>query len=155
MSANGSTLQPLLSGRVLVWPEAFSEEECAMIAGQFDDAQFSGPALVRDPSRAYELGLLCGARMPGAPALQWLDWITLPRFGRCVGWHLDEPKNATHKLCLYLDPGPGTEFRADEDTVVAGGGLGSIVLFDVRLEHRTAEGEARRVLGLRARRILP
>lgn len=138
-----------LDGRVLVWPEAFSPEECEILAGRFP---YRGPgvALVQDPVNAYEVGLLCGARMKGGPALQWLDWVTLPQFNRSVAWHLDEPKGATHKLCVYLDPGPGTEFRG----LGVVGGYGAIVLFDIGLEHRSGEGAAaRRCLGLRAKRI--
>lgn len=136
----------LLGSRVFVWPKAFTPAECAGLAARFTWDKHG----VRDlPPLAHELGLMIGSRMHGCFPLQWGNEVTFSI--QRVPWHLDSPMGATHKLCLYLDPGPGTEFR--DGTAV--GGQGSIALFDMKLEHRTEPGAegVRRVLGLRAKRI--
>lgn len=134
-----------LGERVLVWPKAFTAEECAGLAARFTWDKHG----VRDlPPLAHELGLMCGQRMRGCFPLQWGDEVTFSVAQ--VPWHLDQALGSTHKLCLYLDDAPGTEFR---DGTVAGG-RGAIVLFDIRLEHRASPFEGtRRILGLRARRL--
>lgn len=103
---------------------------------------------------AQELGLLCAARMVGAPALRWGSQLTLAA-GQRIGWHVDPALGATHKLCLYLDdagPRAGLVFRDARLNVE--GAQGTIVLFDISLEHRADDGGdrslQRRVVGLRA-----
>lgn len=138
--------------KILVWPGAFSGEECEILLGRIDWDTKHG--VVRAPAIARELGALAELRMPGAPSLRWTDEISISVAP--VPWHLDEPRGATHKLCLYLDPrGVGTSFRYKEQEITPAVDVGAIVLFDIRLEHRVGEGylPGRRVLGLRARAV--
>lgn len=155
---------------VLVWSSAFSPEECALLAERvpWPPANPRGhQGFVEASVFARELGYLCAGRMPGAPALDWLEDLTVTVDQR-IGWHVDPARGATRKLRLYLDdagPNAGTSFvpgdlggaalaasRGMARTV--GGAQGSIVLFDIALVHRAADERARgrrRVLGLRAR----
>ncbi len=138
-----------LDGKILAWPDAFSAEECELVAGRFE---WRKHGVVRSASIAGEIGLLARERMPGAPELAWTEEITISILN--TPWHLDEPRGATHKLCLYLDPGGvGTVFRTEHHFFCPPGTQGTLVLFDIRLEHRTGDAPRarRRVLGLRAR----
>jgi hypothetical protein len=132
-----------LDGKILAWPSALNPEECERIRDRF---AWADHGVKHEPALAAELGALLHSRMHGAPALEWRPHLTVSC--KPVPWHLDAPLGATHKLCLYLDPaGVGTVFRA----ALPPGAQGTIVLFDIGLEHKAGEysGE-RHVLGLRA-----
>jgi len=134
-------------GRVLAWPSAFSPPECGLLVERLD---WGAHGVRAAPALAAEMGALAALRMPGGPALRWTGEITASV--QSVPWHLDERRGATHKLCLYLDPGDvGTVFRLSGEEVHVPAPQGTIVLFDIALEHRTGDmpPNLRRVLGLR------
>lgn len=139
---------------VYAWPGALSPDECAEVAASCSWVNLT--QVVHAPDRTKALGERLAARMPGAPELEWSAWITLG--ARSLPWHIDPSSydpGARWKLCLYLDPGHGGTVFSRRDLVRPPGTQGTIVLFDLRLEHCSGEaGEGpRRVLGLRARPI--
>lgn len=140
---------------ILLWPRAFSPEECASISRALPWPLNDGPhqAIHHSHVLAQFLGSRFIERMPDAPELRWLNDVTLTRIDapRARGWHLDQPRGARWKLCMYLDNviDGGTDFRE----ITPACPQGTIVLFDVALEHRSAaDGFAgwKRVVGLRA-----
>lgn len=141
----------LLDGRVLVWPAALTPAECGELAQGID---WKNHGIIEMPQKAAEAGAFIRARMEGAPPLAWTSEITVS-VSR-VPWHLDAPRGATHKVCIYLSPGgAGTEFRERVDGPITAppAPQGTICLFNILLEHRAAPlgPPLRRVLGLRAR----
>lgn len=145
---------------VYVWPSALTEAECAEVAARAPWTT-AGPGRengyrVTDLPFAQWLAALCETRMPGAPPLEWvLDLVTLGKSDTPMHWHFDAVKPPSRwKLCLYLDdlPESGTVFSRTE-RVQPRTPRGTIVLFDIRLEHCSAAlpaGATKRVVGLRA-----
>ncbi len=82
---------------------------------------------------------------------RFTPYVTYTRSTRPVSWHYDEPKGSSHKLYVYLNDSAGTIF--DRKALVrVNGTKGTMVLFDVDLEHCGAEqepGPPKLVLGLR------
>jgi len=139
-----------LDRKILIWPEAFSSEECELLTRRFDWTKHGVKEL---PELAAEITAMLEPRTPRCPKMIWTPFVTLSM--QQVGWHLDSAHGgATHKLCLYLDDSNvGTEFQHPFG-LWEGPWCGSICLFDIGLEHRTAGAvRHRRVLGLRAREV--
>ena len=142
---------------ILCWPRSLSPSDCQRIGAMAPwPALESSQSIVEDRVRAQEIGFALWPFMPGMTPLRWLPSITMTRAYK-VPWHQDQKKGAGWKLCLYLDEVDrgGTVFRSqDKSTIVRPPfGQGTIVLFDIQIEHRTDDYDtkkARRVLGLRA-----
>ncbi len=133
-------------GRIRIWPRAFTPAECDALVARFE---WGKHGVVHNPELAIELGAMCAARMDFP--VRWVPHVTFSC--EFVPWHTDRSiEGETHKACLYLDAdGIGTEFAVSGESVYVPVRQGTLVLFDIALEHRTGPGEGRRhVLGLRA-----
>lgn len=149
---------------IFAWPAALSPTACQAIASTlpWPEQQRSSQSIVEDQGHVNVLvdGLLVHV-MEGAPRLRWLPSITLTKAYK-VPWHVDQRRGADWKLCLYLAAvvDGGTVFRSRDGRAQIRPPFeqGTIVLFDIRLEHRTDDYDdaaMRRVLGLRAASAAP
>lgn len=141
---------------IWVWPNAFSPDECRRLV---EDAPW--PAQPQDivalPERANRYGELFLSRMTGRADLPriagWTPHITLTRASYSIPWHRDIPRGAAFKAYAYLNDAPGTIFSKRDNRLVHGD-AGTLVLFDIRIEHRGAPYDRGKdfkklVLGLR------
>lgn len=149
---------------IYAWPDALSPGACEGLVSILPWPRIDISQVIVQDQKLADLisqGLLVHA-MEGLPmTLSWLSSITLTRDYK-IDWHRDRPKGAEWKCCVYLDDveDGGTVFRArDHRTVLRPpSSQGTIVLFDVMLEHRTDDydmSKMRRVLGLRAVSTVP
>lgn len=143
--------------KVHYWPSRLSKSRCEALASSLPwDRNAAGGTILTDHKLA--MGIATGLLPEDAPRVRWLDHVTL---GHLVGgerengialWHVDPPHGARWKMCAYLDDAPGTIFgRTDQFAPPTP--QGSVVLFDIRLEHRAApmeRGVVKRTVGLRA-----
>lgn len=138
----------LPEGEVLVWPGALDEITRAELAATIPVEFVGGPH--RAPRLAGEILRLVLPHLAELPRLVWLEDVTYTTSP--LGWHRDVP-SADHKLAVYLDslPNGGTIFDRARQLAPATP-AGTVVLFDLGLEHRSADPAApKRVIGLRAR----
>jgi hypothetical protein len=124
---------------VWVWRDAFTQEECdALAADPSWPIEALAQTLSTDAKVANRIGALFAARMPGGPTGAWLPFVTYSRSSEPLSWHVDRARGATYKVYVYLTGGAGTVFRADScgDEVLVPGMCGTLVCFDIALEHR-------------------
>ena len=138
-----------------VWPEVVPHEVCDELA-----AHPSWPKgnhvqkIVADKKAADFFASKLAPFIPDSAShltKRFTPYVTYTRNVRPVSWHYDEDKGSSHKLYAYLNNSAGTVFDRKAQIHVPGK-KGTLVLFDVELEHRGAEqvsDEPKIVLGLR------
>lgn len=144
---------------IWIWPSAFAPSECDVLA--LDPGWPAHPIeqrILDAPEAAERLGSIFSARMPGAPRgggdCGWLPHVTFSRAIDPICWHTDYPRGARYKAYAYLTESPGTLFSRKERVLVPGH-QGTIVLFDIALEHCGEEPRGphprtpKRLIGLR------
>lgn len=150
-------MRKLAEGRVLVWDRALGVDSLRAL-DSFVPWQ-DGQTIVTDAARA--LALAERFRL----ALRLNDYVvpftvgpevTITDTTEPTKWHRDAPRGATHKLLVYWNDVAGTLFRVTDPEpheLLVPGVSGTIVLFDIRLEHRSAptRGRRKRAVGLRVR----
>ena len=133
---------------VYVWPALLTPAECAQLAQAMPWHAGGGPN--HAPEAAAVIRALVEPKLRGAPPVVLLDELTLS--SHPLPWHFDAPTpGAAFKLAIYPDAVTqgGTTFdRAAAFTPHTP--QGTVVLFDLRLEHRSEGSSRKRVIGLRA-----
>lgn len=139
---------------VWVWRGALTAEECRDLR---EDPKWPNVSqqIYQQPERARELGALFLSRMVDAPNLPpiegWTPHVTYTRSYVPINWHRDAPRGSSFKAYVYLNDAPGTIFSRIAQREVAGE-EGTLVFFDIRIEHRgadTVKYVRKQVLGLR------
>jgi hypothetical protein len=83
---------------------------------------------------ASDLGAFVRPHMVGAPPFRWADAVVRTEQMTPMGWHFDRDYAAPWRVLVYLSSLGGTEF---ESSLIAGGNPGDVVMFDIRLRHRS------------------
>lgn len=132
---------------VYVWPGLLSPAECAQLAAAMPWTRGGGPR--HEPEAAATIRALVAPKLRGAPPVVLLDELTLGRHP--MPWHFDMPGRGAWKLAIYPDAVAqgGTTFDRSAAFTPATP-QGTVVLFDLRLEHRSEGSNPKRVIGLRA-----
>jgi len=140
------------------WPARLSGSQCDELIQILPwDRGGTGGLIITDQELVLQT-LRIGLLPEDAPTLRWRDELTLCELegGRKDGvcrWHVDPPFGGSrYKLVGYIDEAPGTMFGKTEQFTPPTP-RGSVVLFDIRLEHRSLdvpEGVRKRTFGLRA-----
>ena len=144
---------------VYVWRGAFSPLDCGDLASDPDwpRESYARQCVVQNSRVAARLGARFFERMPGAEKIPglggdgWLPHVTYSRRRTPIDWHVDRSEGALYKVFAYLNEAPGTIFGKLELRFVPAS-LGTIVAFDIRLEHCGEGQDVRRekvTLGLR------
>lgn len=144
--ASGREAAPPESAAPMVIRSALAPELCALLAAKVGFIPYASHVRTR-PELVQGLVNAIGPFLIGVPGrLAFLPEVTSSWHHH--DWHRDSPKGATHKVCIYLDPGDagtGVVFRPDEVTIAP---AGSVIIFPIGYEHRSSE--RRMVLGMRA-----
>lgn len=142
---------------VWVWPKAFSDQDVRELILLEDWPR--GDCLgyrVNRPYLAPYLGMKFHQRMPEFDCTGWSPTVTFSSSKNPIPWHCDAPCGAAFKVFVYLNAPPwggGTIIGGVEHKdIVVRAETGTIVMFDISLEHRSEDlpkGFLKKTLGMR------
>jgi hypothetical protein len=138
--------------RVYVWPSALNADEVAELRRRSACLLANVYKLNDGGALASDLGAFVKPHMVGAPPFRWADAVVRTEQMAPMSWHFDRDYAAPWRVLVYFSSLGGTEF---EPSLIAGGNPGDVVMFDIRLRHRsqafiTNPQQPKIILGLRA-----
>jgi len=138
--------------RVYVWPSALNADEVAELRRRSACLLANVYKLNDGGALASDLGGFVKPHMVGAPPFRWANAVVRTEQMTPMGWHFDRDYAAPWRVLVYCSSLGGTEF---ESSLIAGGNPGDVVMFDIRLRHRsqvliTNPQQPKIILGLRA-----